>query len=143
MNPLISFTHAFVILHIDSTKMILIGNFLMEDLSIFFTYLKPAQQTSVMELRNHRQAQLLSQMTFRLHLIKQLHHRRVMWENMHTHLLKCHILPPHLLLISAQILLASLLVVTWIRLLNLCLCILLILQIIMSCSLPFRTPHLL
>ena len=70
MNPLNSFTHAFVILHTDSLKMILIGNFLVEDLSIFFTYLNPSQRTSVMELHNHRQIQSLSQVTFHLPLIK-------------------------------------------------------------------------
>ena len=139
MNLLISFTHAFVILHIDSPKMILIGNFSMEDLSIFSTYPNPAQHSSV--LHNHRQAQLLSQVTFFLHLIKQLHHHSVMWENMHTHMLNYHILPPHLLLIFVHIWLASLLVVMWIRSLNLCPYILLILQIVLYCSLPFQTPH--
>lgn len=38
---------------------------------------------------------------------------------MHTHPLNDHILLPHLLLISAQIWLVSLLVITWIRSLNL------------------------
>jgi len=80
MNPLSSFTHTFVILHIDSLKMTLIGNLLMEYLSIFFTYLNPTQNNSVMELRNHKQEQSLSQVTIHLHLIKQLHHHGVMWE---------------------------------------------------------------
>lgn len=99
----------------------------MEGLSIFFTYINLAQHTSVMDLRNHRQAQLLLQVIIRLHLLKQLHHRGVMWDIMHTHMLNCHILPPHLLLISMQIWLASLLVVMWIHSLNLRPCIFLIL----------------
>ena len=70
MNPLNSFTHAFVILHTDPPKIILIGNCSMGDLSIFFTYLNPTHNSSVMELRNHRQAQSLSQVTVHLHLIK-------------------------------------------------------------------------
>jgi len=37
MNPLRNFTHAFVTLHTNFLKMKLIGNFSMEDLSIFFT----------------------------------------------------------------------------------------------------------
>ena len=38
-----------------------------------------------------------------------------MWDNMHTHMLNCYILPPHLPLISTHIQLTSLPVVTWIH----------------------------
>lgn len=143
MNPLNNFTHAFVIFHTDSRKMISIGNFLMEDLSIFFTYLNPIHHTSVMELRNHQQAQSLSQVTAHLLLIKQLHHCGVMWDIIHMPLLNYHSLSPHLLLRFVQIWLEILLVVMWTLSLDLHPHVLLILWIILSCVLPFWTPHLL
>ena len=96
-----------------------------------------------MELCNHRHAQSMSKVIVHLHLIKHLHHRGVMWEIMHMPLLKYRTLPPHLLLRFAQISLEILLVVTWTLSLNLHPCIMLILRIVLSCVLPFRTPHLL
>jgi len=56
MNPLISFTNTFVILHTDFPKMKLIGILFMGDLGILSTYPNPAQQTLVMDLCNHNQA---------------------------------------------------------------------------------------
>ncbi len=146
MNPLNNFTHTFVIFHTLFPKMKLIGNFSMEYLSIFFTYLKicnswnhsnPSQHTSVLQLPNLRWKRSLSQVTIHPLLIKQIQLRSVRWEIVHAHLLNCHSLLPHLLLISTHICLASLLVVTWIHSLNLHPRIPLILWIVLSCVLPF------
>lgn len=97
------------------------------------------QHTSVMELRNHRHTRSLSQVTFRRPLIKQLHHHRVMWDNKHTHLLNRHVLPTLLLPIFVQNWLGIPWVITCISYLNLHPRILIILQIALSCVLPFQT----
>jgi len=57
----------------------------------------PAKHTSVMELRNERCTQSLSQVIVHHPLIKKLHHCKVMWENRLTHPFNCHILPTPLL----------------------------------------------
>ena len=96
-----------------------------------------------MELCNHIWTRLLSQLTIHHRLIKQLHHCRFMWDNMHTLLLNHHALLTSLLLIFMQTWLWFPYVVTCILYLNLHLCTRMILWMIMSSVLPFRTLHLL
>lgn len=58
-----------------------------------------ANNSSMMDLRNHKWIQWLSQVTLCFPLIKKLHQCRVMWEIMLTHLFNCHILSTSLHLI--------------------------------------------
>ena len=95
------------------------------------------QHTSVMELRNHRWTQSLSQVNVCRPLIKQLHHCRVMQENRHTHLFNCHIFPKSLHLIFAQTWFWVHWVVIWILYHSLRLHTRIILPMILSYVLPF------
>lgn len=97
----------------------------------------PSQHTSVMEIHNHRRKRSLLQVIVLRPLIKQLHHCRVMLENKRAHSFNHQILRKSLLSIVIQIGLWIPWVVTCISYLKLHICILMILQISLSCVLPF------
>ena len=111
----------------------------LSNLSIQRRNMSPSltHHTSVMELRNLRWIRSLSQVIFLHPLIKQLHHHRVMREIRHTHLFSYHILPTSLHLIFGQIWLWLHRVVICILYHNLHLHTRMILEMILSCVLPF------
>ena len=113
MNLSRIFTIVLLILYLNFQNMMLIGLSSLTNSYILFTFRiirtssnfsNLSQHTLVLELLNLQRMRLLFQVTLHPYLIKQLQVHKLRWEYLRIHpLIYHHLLPPHILRISAHI----------------------------------------